>query len=641
LPLLSFDYLNALAIAFLSGKLLFVSQIRPTRRGRGFSWLLNVWARRGAPAGLIVLSTILFIGLMLRSAPAIFPANHQPLESFGALAAASLPAGGGLVLSEDATKLAIFQAALAHQRDRSGVQVVDLYLLPYPEYRAALERQQSRGWLTPPTAHALNSSELLGLLVKLAGTNRIFFLQPSPGHYFFEHFYPEPHAALTELKPYSGDQVRPPPLAPAAFAAGEEFWDEAWAKQLQPVSQGGARLAGSKTMEAIFRRVLLSPLPDRQHVLLGWWYSYSLTSWGVELQRGGRLPAAQKRFEQALALSPRNWSAAMDLQCNTNLQAGKILDLAGMTAAADQLGDFKNFARVMCRCGPFDDPGLCFLFGHACQQFGWPRQALQQLERANALAPAALPTALALAEFYSRYRMADPVFEIIQRVRANRFTSTNQLADVELELSLLEAKAWVYKTNLPNARRILQSILQQRPNDTPAANLVFQTYQAIGDLTNALTVVTSQLALAPDNPAALNNQAAILIQLNRAGDAVSILNHALAITNSPAIRLNRAIAYLQSGNLAASEADYHQLENSSSNIFQIHYGLAEIARQRHDTNLALHYFASCLSHATPGTALWETARKYRDELKNPTGEVGDASPSPRLAEPNGERAGVR
>ena len=44
----------------------------------------------------------------------------------------------------------------------------------------------------------------------------------------------------------------------------------------------------------------------------------------------GRLAAAQKRFEQALVLNPDNWSAAVDLQCNTNLQAGKKLDLEGM-----------------------------------------------------------------------------------------------------------------------------------------------------------------------------------------------------------------------------------------------------------------------------------------------------------------------
>jgi len=56
--------------------------------------------------------------------------------------------------------------------------------------------------------------------------------------------------------------------------------------------------------------------------------------------------------------------------------------------------------------------------------------------------------------------------------------------------------------------------------------------------------VAGLLASEPDNIAALNNQAVILIQLNQAAAAIPFLDHALAITNSPAIRLNRAIAYM-------------------------------------------------------------------------------------------------
>ena len=173
------------------------------------------------------------------------------------------------------------------------------------------------------------------------------------------------------------------------------------------------------------------------------------------------------------------------------------------------------------------------------------------------------------------------------------------------------------QTNPANARRILQSILQQHPNDTPTANLVFKTYLVFGDLTNALQLVAGQLATEPDNIAALNNQATILIQMNQAAAAIPILNRALAITNSPAIRLNRAIGYFLSTNLPAAEADYHQLENLPVDIFSVHYGLAQIAEQRHDTNLAIHHFAICLSNVPPGTIKWENARTHLDALRNP------------------------
>jgi tetratricopeptide (TPR) repeat protein len=464
--------------------------------------------------------------------------------------------------------------------------------------------------------------EVLRLLDQLARTNRVCYLQPSPGHYFFEQFYSQPHGAVAELKFYEKDQPGGPPLSPQELAEGEKFWDDAWQKKMEPVSQPGSQRpsAWTKISRKLSRRFCLEPVPFPQSRLLGQWYSISLDNWGVDLQRSGRLPEARHRFEQALALNTNNWLAAINLQCNTNLQAGKKLSLAGLEEMAGRFKDLPHLALVMKSCGPFDEPVLCFLLGRACQQAGWPHQAVQQLERAKTLAPGALPPELSLAELYSRYRMDGKVFEIVKRLRTTTAAlPTNQVAEVELELSLLEARAWMSQTNPANARRILQSILQQHPDDTPTANLVFQAYLAFGDLTNALQLVASQLASQPDNIAALNNQAAILIQMRKADDAIPVLNHALALTNAPSLRLNRAIAYLQSSNLPAAEADYRQLENSPVNVFSVHYGLAEIAEQRHDTNLAIHHFAICLSNAPPGTIKWEAARTHLEALRNPAG----------------------
>jgi hypothetical protein len=52
-------------------------------------------------------------------------------------------------------------------------------------------------------------------------------------------------------------------------------------------------------------------------------------------------------------------------------------------------------------------------------------------------------------------------------------------------------------------------------------------------------------------------------------------------------------------------------------IFSVHYGLAQIAEQRHDTNLAIHHFAICLSNVPPGTVNWEEARMHLEALRNP------------------------
>jgi tetratricopeptide (TPR) repeat protein len=576
--------------------------------------------RHSTPIILASLSALVVAGLVARNLPAVLSANRQPMENFGKLAVASLPAGGGIVLGDDDGKLAVFQAALSHSHTGRRWLVADIKSLPLPEYRAVLERRQPLGWLTSQNQHELKLVEMLRLLNQLAQSNRIFYLQPPLGHYLFEEFYPQPHEAVAELKLYQKDQADGPPLSPQALAEGEQFWSDAWQKEMEPVSQPGSQRssAWTKISRSLCRHFNLEPLSDRQSRLLGGWYSIFLDGWGVELQRRGRLPEARHRFEQALALNTNNWSAAISLECNTNLQAGNKLSLARLDELTSRFKDMQDPALALRSCGPFDDPVLCFLLGRACQQAGWPRQTVQQLERAKTLAPGALPPDLSLAELYSRVQMGDKVLEIVKRLRATKATwPTNQVGEVDLELSLLEASAWMSQTNLANARRILQSILQQHPNDAPTANLVFKAYLAFGDLTNALALVASQLAIAPDNITALHNQAALLIQMDQAAAAIPVLNHALAITNSPAIRLNRAIAYLQCQNLPAAEADYRLLENQGGNDFSVQVGLAEIAEQRHDTNLAVQLFANCLTNVPPGTVKWEEVRTHLDALRNP------------------------
>src|ERR1017187_6445284 len=161
-----------------------------------------------------------------------------------------------------------------------------------------------------------------------------------------------------------------PPLSPQALTEGEKFWDDAWQQKMEPVRQPGAprSSAWGKISGKLFHLFCLEPVPARQNLLLGRWYSISLDNWGVELQRSGRLPEARRRFEQALALNTNNLSAAINLQCNTNLQAGKKLNLAGLEEMAGRFRDLPHFALVMKSCGPFDEPALCFLLGRPCQQ---------------------------------------------------------------------------------------------------------------------------------------------------------------------------------------------------------------------------------------------------------------------------------
>jgi hypothetical protein len=127
------------------------------------------------------------------------------------------------------------------------------------------------------------------------------------------------------LKTYEPDRPGGPPLSPSTLVEDEKFWDDAWQKKMEPVSQpDSSRLSvWMKIGEKLCRRFCLEPEPAPQGRLLGKWYSIFLDNWGVELQRSARLPEARHRFEQALALNTNNWSAAINLQCKRIFRLAK------------------------------------------------------------------------------------------------------------------------------------------------------------------------------------------------------------------------------------------------------------------------------------------------------------------------------
>ena len=617
LPLLSFAYLNALGIAFLAGNLLFVLQVRPERSMlRGLARKLHSWRRHNVPVLFAGAFAIILLALAFRNAPVIWAGNHQPLEKFGALAVASLPAEGGILLGDDALKQVAVQAALA-RKPGARWQIVLLPLLPSPDYRAALERRQSRGWVSAATRHDLKLEEQLELIKLMARTNRLFYLEPEPGPVLFEQFYAPPAGAVAELKPCPPELASEPPLPASALDEGEKFWDDAWSKNMAAFPRPDAPPAPlwSRLGEKLSRCFYLPPLPVPQAILLRQWYSVSLNDWGVELQRGGRLPAAQVRFEQALVLNPSNEVAAVNLACNINLQAGKTLKVGKVDA---RIKDSGQLAEIMQMCGRGDEPTICFLLGRFCQAAGRSRQAVQQLERAQALAPADLKPGFALTEVFSNARQDDKVFAMVEGLRARvSGLPSNEIAQAALKLDFLEAKSWMSRTNPANARRIWQSVLARHPDDVAIANLVFSAYMNFGDFTNALKMVTNLLARTPDRPELINIQARILMEMNQATDAIAVLQRALAITNAPQLRQNLAVAYLKSTNLVAAAAEYHQLEAAPPDALIVHFGLASIAEQQHDTNLAIRHLEICLTNAPAGSPDWEEIRTHLAALKNP------------------------
>ena len=87
---------------------------------------------------------------------------------------------------------------------------------------------------------------------------------------------------------------------------------------------------------------------------------------------------------------------------------------------------------------------------------------------------------------------------------------------------------------------------------------------------------------------------------------------AIQTTNNNAL-FNRAIAYLNSGQLDAARADYKTLQQSITNSFQVDYGLGEIARRKHETNEAIanykHYLANANTNTEEATNIIQRLRE--------------------------------
>jgi len=112
------------------------------------------------------------------------------------------------------------------------------------------------------------------------------------------------------------------------------------------------------------------------------------------------------------------------------------------------------------------------------------------------------------------------------------------------------------------------------------------------------------LARNPDHPQALVTQGALYIQMEQFSDALTPLNRLLEVApRHVAGRLNRAIAHLQTGNLAQARQDYRLLlDEMRRPPFAIYFGLGEIAwREKNFTEAEEHYEAY-LRSAPPETA---------------------------------------
>lgn len=595
-PFLSLDYVAALCAGYVAANLLLVLR----QRRHSFK---ETFSRRIANPVFAVFLILVAAGLFLRNAPAIVMVNGEPLTQFEEVALRSLPTGGGIVLSDESRFLMAFQAAAALHGNRQWI-AVDTQFLSSTRYRKQLARKYPADWMTADGQGDLTPPELLGLVERLAQTNRIYYLHESFG-YLFETYYLEPAGSVFQLKAYPERAINPRPLSDTAIDATEQIWDNAapqindLVQSLQPSDSSLARTIGKA-----YAMAQLQPVPRDQSQVLAQFYSVALNDWGVQLQRAGRLAAAQKRFGEALELNTNNLAAMINLACNTNLALGNKMNLADVRTVAGEMGDPPHVSPFIQGSGMVDNPSFCYLLGNALVEDHLPHQAILQLERANQLAPDVVAPKLALAELYTRLGLEDRARRLIAMVRSEE-SSYSDKDTFDPGLYGLEAESWFLQTNTANATGVLRSLLQEHPNDPRAQNLAMRAYMAFGDYSNALRLINIRVKADPSNVPVLLDQAVIYRKLGALTNSIASFNYALAVTNLPYIHLMRDDAYVQAGQLDAAESDYQAMDLVTTNHVIIYFALADIAGRRHDTNGAITWLERCLGEVPANSAEYQ------------------------------------
>lgn len=589
LPFLPLYFLSALGIGYFSGYFLLVFGTEPEKRRHASQSGARLLGQ--LLAGLVVLALVAVpAALIYKNWEDIRTVNGPRLSQLAQAMALNLPAQGAYVMSDDPIYLFLIQAALQSNGSPDKNIFVDTRSLPYKSYHHLMHKRHGQRWpdiLTDERfAEPLAAVNVQLFITSQARTNEVYFAHP-PFNYFLEGLYADPRGLVYRMKPYQPGQVTPPPLSAATVATNQAFWNR---------------------IKSTFPPEKNNPDPDTAQSdaqFISLVLSRAANIWAVELQKNANLPAAAQAFAQALEFNPGNEVAFVNQKYNKNLIGGqkRAVEL-DPTFEEKMRQKYRRLNDLLRLNGPFDEPRFLMQWGQhfALSDPPFIRLSAQQFLRVLSFEPGNLEASVWLANMYLKWHMPDRTLEVVKNTRQLTNAPALSLAN-QHEMERLEAWAYAFKTNLPQAVKILQEAQRRDPGESSLPETLAQIYLQNADFTNSLAALDQQLKLDPNNMKALFNHGALCIQLKHFPQAVASLSRVLESEpkNEPA-RLNRAIANLQNGQLDDAEKDYETLLKLMPNYYRAFYGLGEIARQRKDTPAAIARFEQYLKFSPANTA---------------------------------------
>lgn len=557
---LTFYYLGALSVGYFIGYFFLVFSTKKSRRPQQpTTRLLNICV-----TAIVWVLVIAFpLVLVRKNFPHVQSTKVvvRAYEDFFTQMEQSLPPKGAVILSDDTFLTFFLQATLARHGERSSYLVVDVTeLRSIPDYLGFLEKANpgfhlSGPWTNiPPSAPSALAD--IQLLDHLSLDHPLCYLHASFGDYF-EKFYLEPHGLVYYLKSFASNTWDVPLPTTAQISENQAFWKKTFDDVLPPLL-GLLEKPLNRSNPTLWYRFLdklhLKEERDWLALPLGGYYAHPLDFWGVELQKSGLLAEAAKKFDETERLNANNVSARYNKKLNAMLVAKEPLqvqvskDLEGRAFAP-----FGGWSGILRMQGPIDEPTFRNDLGNMFAKVKNYRQAIEEFDRVKALVPEDLRTDLELAQVYIYVQ-----------------TYTNSLAQL-----------------LPWNEGYAKAVEH--------ADVVLKSF--------------------PDQSDALFMKSVALIQMKSYDQALVSLNKLLAEpqqTNNYLAMLNRAIAYYKVGNLKAAKPDYEEVGQAYPQMYQVYFGLGQIAEHDGKTSDAIHNYELYLTKAPSNT---EEAQFVSNRLK--------------------------
>jgi tetratricopeptide (TPR) repeat protein len=469
-------YLGALSIGYFSGHFLLVAGASnqagtqsPVSKLTDAALTASIWLLLAAVPGL----------LLYRNFPQMRANQRDPWQDYFALVEKSLPPQGTVIVSDDPATLFFFQALLTRQAKPFPHLPLDANALGNPAYLKLLDGQYPQFKLASAAGDNLSDCSKplarVRLLETLSERYRLYHLHPSSG-YYLEAFYPEPHGLVCQLRPYGTNCSEPPPLASELVAENQAFWNTTAQAKLSVVRRaiaGPEPPAKLSPMQRLLNFAHLEDEHDGRARAVGAGYSRALNHWGVELQERGAHQDAEKCFSQARQLNPQSLAARVNLDFSLSLRAGKRPVIRSPKAVEDTLDGRRGWDQVLQEDGPFGEPNYCYRMGVALARKGFYRQAVQQFNRVQSLAP--------------------------------------DLTDAPSWLTRLS----IHTRNYSNALDSADDILKHNPNDNTVLFLKAVSLLQAGAYDEAIAPFTHLLDLNTNNYAARLNRAVAYLQLGK------------------------------------------------------------------------------------------------------------------------------